>query len=79
MNIDKYDQVFMDTFEVNDKALLPKLAYRNWIKWDSIGHMMLCAALEDAFNIHLDGNDILEIQSYESGKEVLKKYGIVIE
>lgn len=79
MTVDKYNKVFMDVFELPSTDGLPSLRYRESEKWDSIGHMMLCAALEDAFDIHLEGEDILEIQSYEIGITVLGKYGVVFD
>lgn len=79
MDIDKYNQVFMSIFEINDVKKISTMQYRHSEKWDSIGHMMLCVALEDAFDIHLEGEDILKIQSYETGKDVLKKYDIIFE
>lgn len=77
--LDKYNKVFMDVFEITGFEQLFTLKYRESEKWDSIGHMMLCAALEDAFDIHLEGEDILEFQSYETGLTVLKKYGVVFD
>ncbi len=44
--------------------------------WDSIGHMSLVAALEEAFDIMMDTDDIIDLSSYEKGKEILKKYDI---
>ena len=44
--------------------------------WDSVGHMTLMAAIEDAFDIMLDTDDIVDFSSYEKGKEILKKYDV---
>ena len=38
--------------------------------------MSLMSALEDAFDISLDTEDIVDFSSYEKGKEILKKYGV---
>ncbi len=34
------------------------------------------AALEEAFNIELETDDIIDFSSFEKGIEILKKYGI---
>ena len=34
------------------------------------------SALEDAFDISLETDDIVDFSSYEKGKEILKKYNI---
>jgi acyl carrier protein len=41
--------------------------------------MTLIAALEDAFDIMMDTEDIIDFNSYEKGKEILSKeeYGVV--
>ena len=40
--------------------------------------MGLVAALEDTFDIMLDATDIIDLSSYEKGKEILSKpeYGV---
>ena len=45
-------------------------------QWDSVGHMTLVAALEDAFDIMIDMDDIIDLSSFEKGKEILKKYDV---
>ena len=76
-NIEKYNRAFMETLEVSENQL-SGLKYQSIPAWDSVGHMSLVAALEDAFDIMLDTNDIIDLNSYEKGKEILAKddYGI---
>ena len=40
--------------------------------------MTLVAAIEDAFDIVLDTDDIITFDSFEKGKEILKKYEVEI-
>ena len=68
-NLEKYNQAFIETFEV-EEAALDDLAYMGIEQWDSVGHMGLVAALEDAFDIMLDATDIIDLSSYEKGKEI---------
>jgi acyl carrier protein len=74
-NIEKYDQIFINSFQVN-KRELPKLSYQGVDAWDSIGHMKMIAELEEAFNIMIETDDILDFGSYLKGFEIVKKYGI---
>ena len=39
--------------------------------------MQLIAALEEAFDIMFDTDDIIDLNSFDKGKELLKKYDIV--
>ncbi len=76
-NIEKYDKAFIETFEIAEEQLAG-LKYQDIKVWDSVGHMSLVAALEDAFDIMLDTDDIIDLSSYEKGKEILSKtdYGV---
>jgi len=74
-NTEKYNAVFMETFRVAADQL-SALAFQYTPQWDSVGHLQLIVALEDAFGIMLDPDDILDLSSYEKGKEYLGKYGI---
>ena len=76
-NLEKYNQAFTETFEIGEDQL-EGLKYQDITAWDSVGHMSLIAALEDAFDIMMDTDDIIDLNSYEKGKEILGKaeYGV---
>ena len=76
-NLEKYTQLFVDTFGVKTEEA-QNLKYQRIEAWDSVGHMSLISAIEDAFDIMMDTDDIIEFNSFEKGKELLSKeaYGI---
>ena len=74
---EKYNEIFMSSLEVSESQLTD-LKYQSVDGWDSVGHMGLIAALEDAFDIMLDTDDIIDFSSYQKGKEILKKYDVNI-
>lgn len=74
-NLEKYNSAFIENLQVKEEQL-PELKYQGVELWDSVGHMSLMAALEDAFDIMLDTDDIIDFSSYEKGKEILKKYDV---
>lgn len=76
-NLEKYNKAFTETFEITEEQL-EGLKYQDIEAWDSVGHMGLIAALEDAFDIMMDTDDIIDLNSYEKGKELLAKeeYGV---
>ena len=74
-NQQKYDKVFIRNFNVEPDQLTD-LAYQTTPAWDSVGHMALVAELEDAFEIMLEMDDIIDLSSYEEGKRILGKYNI---
>lgn len=76
-NLEKYNEAFMTALEITED-ILPGLQYQDIKSWDSIGHMQLIAELEDAFDIMMDTDDIIDFNSYEKGKKILskEKYGV---
>ena len=76
-NLEKYNAVFCETLNV-EESQLAGLKYQSVPAWDSVGHMSLVAAIEDAFDIMMEMDDIIDLSSYEKGKEILKKYEVEI-
>lgn len=66
----------MDCFSVNEGALNDDLVYNTIPVWDSIGHMAMVAAIEEAFGIMMESDDIINFGSYKKGFEILAKYGV---
>ena len=71
-NLEKYNQAFIETLNITEDQLAG-LKYQAVELWDSVGHMSLVAALEDTFDIMLETDDIIDLSSYEKGKEILSK------
>ena len=74
-NLEKYNNVFCETLQISEDKL-NGLEYQGVELWDSVGHMRLMATIEDAFDIMLDTEDIMDFSSLGKGKEILKKYDI---
>lgn len=76
-NLDKYVKAFSEALSVPESDV-SALKYGESDQWDSVGHMTLIAALEDAFDIMVDMDDIIDLSSFEKGKEILRKYDVEI-
>ena len=76
-NLETYNRIFTETFEVSED-ILSDYKYQDTPSWDSVGHMTMIASLEDAFDIMMDTDDIIEFASWEKGKEILKKDDVEI-
>ncbi len=74
-NLEKYNKALCETLNVTEDKLVG-LKYQGVELWDSVGHMTLVAALEEAFDIMMETDDIIDFSSYEKGIEILKKYGV---
>lgn len=77
-NKEKYINAFVEALEVKAEVV-PGLEYQGIPEWDSVGHMSLVAEIEDAFDIMMDTDDIIDFSSYEKGIEILKKYEVEME
>ena len=71
-NLEKYTQAFAEAFEISPNET-KGLKYQDIKAWDSVGHMGLVANIEDAFDIMMETEDIIDLSSYEKGKEILEK------
>mgnify|MGYP003944522653 FL=1 len=76
-NLEKYKSVFIEAFQVKEDQLAG-LKYQDVDEWDSVGHMGLMSDLEEAFDIEMDIDDIIDFSNFEKGIEILGKYNIVI-
>ena len=76
-NSEKYSKVFEKSFSVSISKL-KKLKYQSIPQWDSVGHMSMIGNLEETFKITMDMDDIIDFNSFEKGKKILKKYKIKI-
>ncbi len=75
-NLEKYTNAFVESFNVTAEEA-QNLKYQDIKAWDSVGHMGLVAAIEDAFDIMMETEDIIDLSSFEKGKEILaEKYDI---
>ena len=71
----KYNAAFIESFGIEESAL-NDLEYESIVEWDSVGHMGLIAEIEEAFEIEMDMDDVIDFGSYIKGQEILKKYNI---
>ena len=76
-NKEKYINAFVEALEIKPEQV-EGLKYQEIPEWDSVGHMSLVAAIEEAFDIMMDTDDIIDFSSYEKGIELLKKYEVEI-
>ena len=75
-NYEKYVSVFVNSFSVSEEEAV-KLEYQGISDWDSVGHMGLIAAIEDAFDIMMDTDDIIDFSSFEKEKKSLPRITIL--
>ncbi len=74
--IEKYNQAFIEVFAVEEGTLGANFNKETVESWDSVHQLNIVAILEDEFDIMFEPEDIMELVSYEKGKELLQKYDV---
>jgi len=68
----------MEVFGVNEDVLNDSFSKDNVKEWDSVHQLNIVALLEEAFDVMFEPEDIMGLSSYQTGKEILRKYGVNI-
>lgn len=63
---------------IDETKISDSMSRKNVKEWDSMAHLMLVSELESAFEVTMDDEDIMEIQTVADIKKTLKKLGITI-
>ena len=61
---------------IDETKISDSMFRKNVKEWDSMAHLMLVSELESAFEVTIDDEDIMEIQTVADIKKTLKKLGI---
>ena len=72
---DQVIAVFARTLGIDANQVTDELRYNAIPQWDSIAHMSVVAALEDAFGIMIDMDDVIDMSSVGKAREILRKHG----
>jgi acyl carrier protein len=65
--------LFIDEAKISDE-----LSRKTVKEWDSMAHLMLVSEIESVFEVTMDDDDIMEIQTVADIKKTLQKLGINI-
>jgi len=74
----KLREAFSQVLSIPPESITDEVAYEKTEAWDSVAHMALVAAIDIAFNIMMDTDDVLDMSSFGKAKEILQKYGVAV-
>lgn len=77
-NLEKYNDAFVKVFGAKLEDLNDGFGKETVDEWDSVHQLSLIAEFEEAFDIMLDPEDIMDLTSYAKGKELLAKYDVTL-
>ncbi|KAF0220974.1 MAG: acyl carrier [Rhodospirillaceae bacterium] len=72
--LDGLRAVFRHTLDLEAGAVVDDLAYRALPAWDSIGHMRLVAAIETAFDVMLDTDEVIDLSSFAQAAAIVGRH-----
>lgn len=73
MQTDKLEEAFRRGLDLPPGTDLTSLRYEDHAHWDSLGHLSLVVALEKAFGIEFDDEEVLALDSYDTAAELVAK------
>ena len=73
---DRLQQLVADTFGVAPESVTDDAGYGRLPGWDSINHVKLIFALEDAFAVSIPDEEIPDLTSMTAIRECLARHGV---
>ena len=70
------EDIFSETLGIDRQRAVDSLEYNSIKEWDSVAHMALIAALEEAYDIMLETEDVIDMSSVGRAREILAKYSV---
>jgi len=70
---EKLKKIMAETFKLDENAINEETKMSKVESWDSLSHLQLIAALEEAFGMEIDMDDMLAMTGYKEILEILKK------
>lgn len=72
----KLKEIFFDIFDISKKEINEQNSIDNIENWDSLSHIRLIVAIEKVFNIKINDEEIIQMNSYTKIIKILKNKGI---
>ncbi len=72
---DRVIEAFVRVLGLAPERVTDDLRYGSIPEWDSIAHMSVVAALEEAFGVMIDMDDVIDMSSVGKAREILAKHG----
>jgi acyl carrier protein len=72
--IDKLRSIFADSLGINIEDVNNGLTYAAIPEWDSVAHMALIASIEEAFDIMIDTEDVIDMGDFTKAIQIVSKY-----
>jgi acyl carrier protein len=71
---EKLADIFSKSLGISKEQVNNDLRYADAAEWDSVAHMTLIAAIEEAYNIMMDAEDVIDMSSFPKAIQIVAKY-----
>jgi len=71
---DRLQKIFSESLSIPLELVVDDLKYSECPDWDSVAHMGLIAAIEEAFDIMIDAEDVIDMSSFAKAQQIVAKY-----
>ena len=78
-NLDNLKACFRDVLVLPTDADTETLSYQKHPSWDSVAHMRLIAAIETTFDIIMETDELLGMDSFSKAKDILTRHAISLD
>jgi acyl carrier protein len=67
---------FVSALSLPPETDVPNVRYGETAGWDSVAHMSLVAEIEQAFDVMLSTEQVIDMSSFTKAREILASHGI---
>jgi len=71
---EKLQKIFATSLNLKQEEIVDDLCYAAIPEWDSVAHMSLIASIEEAFDIMIDAEDVIGMNSFANAQLIVSKY-----
>lgn len=75
-NLEKLEHCFREALDLPFQTEVTTLAYQEHPSWDSVAHMRLVAAIETAFDIMMETDEILDMSTFEKARKIVEAHDV---
>jgi len=78
-NKEKLRHAFLAGLALPPGTSVDALTYQGLPEWDSVAHMSLIMEIENAFDLMLATEDVLDLSSFDKAGEIVARHGILLD
>ncbi len=75
-NLDRLRVAFQIALGLPEDANVDRLEYRTIEQWDSLAHLSLVAEIEDAFDVMIDTDEVIDMSSFDKAIDILRAHDV---